>query len=385
MLAYALYMTDARIKAYVNSLERSGARVDVLVVREKGQRRVEQIGTTRVFHLTTQYRGSSPIRYILSYLKFFAASLLTLTYLATTNRYSAVHVHNMPNLLVFAAAVPRLLGTRLILDVHDLMPPSYMAKFSVDAGHPLVKCLVLEQRFAALMATHVFCADHAQKQYLESVCKVPSTKISVILNLPNEDLFIRSVGPTRSSERFELVYHGTIARRLGIDILLEAIAMVPVDIPVRLSIYGSGDYLPEALAIAQRLELGERVRFSRSFFRVEMIPQMIGCMDVGIVGNRRTLACDKFMLPVKLLEYVYLGLPVVAPRLTIIKSYFDEQMLKYYEPESASDLARCIVELYRSREERERLQRNAATFYANHSWTRQEHTYLGVVTGATGS
>jgi glycosyltransferase involved in cell wall biosynthesis len=380
MVAYALYLNDARIKAYVQSLESSGASVDVLAVVEDGKPRLSHVGRTRVFHLTRQYRGDNPLLYVWSYLKFFVVSALVLSYLSLKERYRAVHVHNMPNLLVFAATLPKLLGATLILDVHDLMPANYMAKFNISETHPLVRCLVMEQWLSSLMADHVFCADHSQKEFLETVCGIPGRKLTVVLNLPNEEIF-KQVAKTAPNSRFELVYHGTIARRLGIDIMLTAVSKLPPDVPVHFSIYGAGDFLDEALKTAGELQLDERVHFSRSFFAVEKIPEMVGSMDLGIVGNRRTLACDKFMLPVKLLEYIYLGIPVVVPRLEIIRRYFDDDMVKYYEPEDAADLARCIAELYRSPQERARLVRNASKFYEEHNWRRQAEVYVGLLSG----
>jgi glycosyltransferase involved in cell wall biosynthesis len=129
--------------------------------------------------------------------------------------------------------------------------------------------------------------------------------------------------------------------------------------------------------------LNGRVSFSRSFFPVEKIPELVGGMDLGIIGNRRTLACDKYMLPVKLLEYVYLGVPVVAPRLEVIKRYFAEDMLKFYEPENTTDLTRCIVELYHSPNERRQLAANASRFYVTYNWRSQVKTYLDLVSART--
>jgi len=378
MLAYALYLNDARIKAYVKTLEQSGTVVDVVVVREPGKPRVEVEGNVRIIHLTSKYAGRSTLCYIWSYLRFVIASFLTLSYLASRTRYTAVHVHNMPNILVVSAVLPRLLGARLILDVHDLMPANYMAKFDAGEHDIALKCLVLEQRVSALIASHVLCADHSQKEYLEDTCRIASRKLSVVLNLPHEQTF-RRVERTRTGSQFELVYHGTIARRLGIDIMLAAVARVPDEIPLRLSVYGSGDFLEQALEIAHGLGVEDKVYFSQSFFPVEQIPAIVADMDVGVIANRRTVACDKFMLPVKLLEYVYLGIPVIAPRLEIIRRYFDESMLKYYEPESDADLTRCIVELYQSPAERDRMRRSASRFYRRYNWNCQAQAYLNLV------
>ena len=48
----------------------------------------------------------------------------------------------MPDALVFAAAVPRLLGARVVLDLHECMPEFFSVKFGVPMEHPVVRLLV---------------------------------------------------------------------------------------------------------------------------------------------------------------------------------------------------------------------------------------------------
>jgi glycosyltransferase involved in cell wall biosynthesis len=230
-----------------------------------------------------------------------------------------------------------------------------------------------------MFADHVICADHNQKDYLVEHCGLARQKITVLLNLPNEELF-RPVTIEKKSEAFRIVYHGTIAHRLGIDLIVKAMARVADRVPAELWIYGTGDYLPEALALSSQLGLEGRVHFSRSFFPVEQIPEIVTGMDLGIIGNRRNLACDRYMLPVKLLEYVYLGVPVVVPRLAVIARYFDDTMVRFYEPENVEQMADAIVELFHDREERERLARTASTFYQKYSCKGQADRYLDLLT-----
>jgi glycosyltransferase involved in cell wall biosynthesis len=199
------------------------------------------------------------------------------------------------------------------------------------------------------------------------------------MNLPNEEIFRPLTKERVSSDKFRLVYHGTIAKRLGIDIMLEALSKIGNDIPIHLSIYGAGDFLDDAMRLANTLGLNGKVHFSKTFFPAEMIREMVKDMDLGIIANRRSLATDRYMMPVKLLEYVFLKIPVVAPRLEIIQSYFDESMVKYYEPENTDDLAKCIVELYKTPKERASLVTRASRFYEEHSWKTQAEEYLELV------
>jgi glycosyltransferase involved in cell wall biosynthesis len=379
MVAYAQYLCDARIKSYVRTIERRGGTVDVFVLKEPGKTGHEQDQASTIFYLTRKYQGRHALFYVFSYLVFSLMAFLKVSHRSLTVKYDAIHIHNMPNILVFTAILPRLRGAKVILDVHDLMTANYMAKFAVGADNFAVKCLVMEQKLAASFASHVLCADHSQKEYLETVCEIPATKVSVILNLPSDDVFRSTAPPKTYDERFRLVYHGTIARRLGIDIMLRAIAKIADEIPVHLTVYGAGDFLPAALRLGQELSLAGKVHFSTVYFPAEMVPEMVGGMDLGIIGNRRSLATDRFMLPVKLLDYVYLRIPVVAPRLEIIRRYFDERMVKYYEPEDVDGLAQCIVELYKAPHERERLARDASRFYQRHNWTNQAERYLSLL------
>jgi glycosyltransferase involved in cell wall biosynthesis len=268
-----------------------------------------------------------------------------------------------------------------MLDVHDLMPVNYMAKFNAGESDLPVQVLKMEQRLSSLFADHVFCADDNQKDYLVEQCGVARQKITVLMNLPNVELFkSRTTEKPKKTEVFRIVYHGTMAHRLGIDLIVRAMARVVDRIPAELWMYGSGDYLPEALALSSQLGLETKIHFSRTFFPVEQIPEMVCGMDLGIIGNRRNLACDRYMLPVKLLEYVYLGVPVIAPRLQVIARYFDDTMVRYYEPEHVEQMADSIVELFHDRGERERLARIASTFYEKHNIEAQGKRYLDLLT-----
>jgi glycosyltransferase involved in cell wall biosynthesis len=378
MLAYAHYINDARIKNYVRTLEDQGHRVDVIALRCDGEVAVEERQSGTTFRIMDKYQGQSTLTYVWSYLKFFLKSSLLLARRSLQHRYNVVHVHNMPNVLVFAAIVPKILGAKLMLDVHDLMTVNYMVKFDATEQALPVRILRLEQRLSALLADRIFCADHNQRDYLATHCRVAENKITVLLNLPNVELF-RPVTLAKSTDTFRIVYHGTIARRLGIDLIVRAMAKVVTRVPAELWVYGAGDYLPEVRALSSELGLEGRAHFSGTFFPVEKIPEMVCGMDLGIIGNRRSLACDKYMLPVKLLEYVYLGIAVVAPRLEVISHYFDDTMIRFYEPENVEQMADAIVELFHKRDERECQAHAAYRFYQKYNPQVQADIYLNLL------
>jgi glycosyltransferase involved in cell wall biosynthesis len=100
-------------------------------------------------------------------------------------------------------------------------------------------------------------------------------------------------------------------------------------------------------------------------------------MHLGVVSNRRNIATE-LMLPVKMLEYVALGIPVVAPPLRTIKHYFSDDMLSYFEAEDVDSLSSAILDAYRSQEKRLMQVKNARKFLDQYGWERQKKEFIGL-------
>src|SRR6185436_12495376 len=114
---------------------------------------------------------------------------------------------------------------------------------------------------------------------------------------------------------------------------------------LRVHLWGHGDDLPGFQQLAKELDLEDVVFFEPKGYPLEELPSRLGSMDLGVVGNRRSAACD-LMLPVKLVEYVSLGIPAVVPRLKTIEHYFSDDMVSFYEPEDVTSLTDAIYRMY---------------------------------------
>ena len=74
------------------------------------------------------------------------------------------------------------------------------------------------------------------------------------------------------------------------------------------------------------------------------------------------------MLPVKMLEYIALDIPVVAPRLKTIEHYFTDDMIGFFEPENCDSLASAILELKKNKSRREYQVVAAKRFLNRYGW-----------------
>ena len=383
MIAYSEFYYDARIKSYVNILNSAGHFVDLIIIADKENivslNKQKDYGTNRLYFVSEKYRGNSQIAYIFSYVIFFIKALLKVTSLFFREKYKLIHVHNMPNFLVFSAIIPKLFGAKVVLDIHDLMIPIYLTKFSNKAIIKFFETfLKFEQAISLRFVDHIICADHLQGNALIEEYKVNPSKLTVLMNIPNENIF-KILKIPRASDNFNLIYHGTMSRRLGIDLLLHAINNIKDKIPVKLHLYGSGEYLIDIINTRKSMGLEDFVYIHGKGVPAEQLSEIICSMDAGIIGNRYSIATNNYMMPVKLMEYVYHKIPVVAPRLNIIKYYFSEEMVKYYDAENVEQMCDCIIDLYRNPEERKVIINNANRFFVKYNSHAIAMEYLNLI------
>ncbi len=380
MIAYTNYTTDARVRREAETLVRHGHRVFFLSLSEGDRPRVYEINGVTVQELSVQkYRGRSSLHYISSYLRFLLLALLICTRRWVHGQVDVVHVHNMPDFLVLAAIFPRLLGKILILDVHDSMPETYTSKFG-ETRRVLFPALCLEESVCCRLAHRVICVNEIQRDLLLKR-GLPEGKTTVLLNVPDDRIFHSNLGRPEGPEKgnggpFRLIYHGTVEFSLGIDLAIRAVSKLRDEIPrLEFHILGTGADLTAMDTLSLELGTHERVHFSRKMYPVQELPALLKGMDLGIVPNRANRATD-LMLPVKLLEYVALGIPVVTARLKTIQHYFTQEMVTFFEPGDVDSMVHAILSLYRDRDKADQQAMRARDFFETYGWEKHQRDLL---------
>jgi glycosyltransferase involved in cell wall biosynthesis len=84
------------------------------------------------------------------------------------------------------------------------------------------------------------------------------------------------------------------------------------------------------------------------------------------------------MLPVKLLEYVSMDIPVVAPRLRTIEYYFTDEMVSYFEPENVDSLAHAISSLLNDEHRRTSQAEKAKAFLDQYGWDKHRYDLINL-------
>ena len=238
MISYSEYYTDARIKSYVESLKNAGITVYIYCL-EDSQSKSEENEFLKVIFVQKKYQGDSSLKYMLAYMKFFIRTFFRVTAGFFVHRFSVFHVHNIPDFIVYCAFLPKLLGRKVILDMHDTMSATFSTK-NMGGGMGLVKFLIdVQTRLSLFITDALIYANHGQKEYTERH-GVTHRDSHVFLNLPSS-VFFNKRASVPDGDELKLIYHGTITKRLGVDLIIKAVEAASGKSKVVLTLIGEGE------------------------------------------------------------------------------------------------------------------------------------------------
>ncbi len=381
MIVYAFYESDTRVQQYATALALRGDTVDILALkRDDTWPEFEVFNGVNVYRIQSRTKNEKGV---FSYASRIARFLLrSASYLRRMHRqhpYDVVHVHNVPDFLVFAAIAPKLAGVPVILDIHDLLPELYASKFKISHRSFLFKLLILAERCSAAFANHVIVANHLWRDRLVARSS-RDEKCSVVRNRPDMSIFVaQSTEDRKKNDRFLLTYPGTLNAHQGLDVAIRAFASIADQIPdTDFHIYGEGPAKPALIELANQLGMQNRV-FFHDFLPSREIARVMAGTDLAIEPKRSTSAFGNEALSTKILEFMALNVPVLASKTQIHAYYYDDSIIQYYENDDEKELARQILRMKNDPELRRRLVANARQYVRDNSWEAKQSEYLQLV------
>lgn len=384
MVHYSEFAVDSRIQRQARALAERGDRVDCVCLDADAELRVGP-GTIALHRAAPGKPRGGAGAYLRGNARFLAGATAKLTALDRRAAFDLVEVHNMPDALALAALRPKLRGAPLLLNFHDTFPELFAALFQRPPKHPLVRLIRAEERLSAGLADGlVFVTEEARR--LLRARGIDSRHTRVVMNTPDEGVFGERREPAPAPGRgqeLRLVYHGGLAERFGVETLVRAVALLRQrGAPVTLDVYGSdAEGARRLAAFAAEVACGA-VRVAARPTPVEEIPARLREAHVGVVPTLR----DDFtslLLPVKLLEYVHMGLPAIASRLPTIERYFGSEA-SFAEPGDPASIAAAVEALRDDPAAARERAALASERLAEYEWRRQREGYLELIDGLVG-
>lgn len=378
MLAYTFYERDNRVRRYAETLVRHGHQVEAIALCRDGQPCEEVIAGVRLTRIQRRVIDEGgPFSYLLKLLLFFFRSLWVLAVRHLREPYDVVHVHSVPDFEVFAALIPRLFGARIILDVHDIVPEFYASKFKVSNRSIIFRALVLMERLSCAFAHHVIIANDIWYERITGR-SVAKEKCTTIINYPDLTIFKQQPHRERCDGQFIVCYPGTLNWHQGLDLAIEAIDLLRDRVPhLRFEIIGDGRMREDLRAMITARGLESRITLSGLVPMEEVARRMTG-VDLGIVPKRG----DGFggeAFSTKIMEFMAMGVPVLASRTRIDQLYFNDDLIAFFKDGNVEDLACQIEALAQHPERRNQLRNHALGFIDQNCWSVREPIYLKLI------
>lgn len=379
MIAYTNYRTDPRVIRAAEAATRAGFDVDFIALRREGDPAEEVISGVQLIHLNqTRYRGGGVFWYMLSYLEFFLRCFFKTASLQFRKRYAAVHVNNMPDFYVFCALVPKLMGAKILLDIHDPMPNTFASKFKNGENSLFFKVLLWQEKLSAAFADQVLTVHEPVKQHvLVGQHKLSADAVEVVANFPDDELFALRK-PVQSNEGLRLVFHGSILERYGFRNAMLALAGLQHRDRVAVKIIGEGDFSEQLKDLIGALNLRDIVQFNNRMYPLREIPNLLADCNLGFVPLEIS-SMTNYALPLKLLEYLCLGMPSVTVRNAAISYYFREDECLFYEPNDPQSLRLLLDGLAVNPNLLGRYQQRAVALRDKFLWSNEKQKYVTIL------
>ena len=210
--------------------------------------------------------------------------------------------------------------------------------------------------------TKIFVSNNDTKKIIIDEYGVKSEKISIIPNGVDLSLF----DITTEKDPKKIVFAGAIYYHRGLDILLEAIPFVIKKIPdAKFVLLGSGAEMDKLKKIVLENKLENSVEF-KGWIKREQIPKNISDASIGI-GPLRLTDVTSRALPIKVLEYMAVSLPIIAQKGTLPEDILENEKNGYFI-ENANDLAEKITLLLNQPKKVENMGIQSSKMVQKFSW-----------------
>lgn len=382
MVSYSRYETDARVRRYAETLAVRGDQVDVIALGKEGSGSHYVLKGVNLYILQARKPDEKrKLFYLFGILKFFFKSAIFLTNQHLKSPYEVIHVHNLPDFLVFTAFLPKILGAKIILDIHDILPECYVTKFNANQTGFVFNLLTLVEKVSMAFSNHVIVSNHIWQKTLVSR-SVKEKKCTVILNYPDDSIFYGRPR-RRTGNKFIMIYPGSWIWHQGIDIAIKALSIIKDQVPAaEFHLYGGGNDQSTLESLVFDLKLQNRVIFKKGVPTNELT-EIIANADLGIEPKRNYGFANE-ALSTKIMEFMAVGIPVIASDTKVHKYYFNDKVLKFFRAGDENSLAESMLLLIRDNELRKRLVSNALEFVEGYMWKNHRDKYIQLIDSLSG-
>jgi glycosyltransferase involved in cell wall biosynthesis len=299
---------DPRLRRQAEVLLGDGFDVTVICRSDPANRTC--VPGARVLEYPAPPDGSGPLAFGFEYAYSLAMAGLLTAVEYTRHGFDFVQVGNPPDIYFLLTRPLRWLGRPVVFDFRDPSPETYAARYD-GVGGLLYRALLRLEWYSFRAADRVLVVNDSLRQIARSRGGVDNENIATVRAGP---AFARQdhgqeVSWLRAGRPHLCCWVGLMGPQDSVDLALDAVAELVHGrgrTDTSFAFVGTGDALPSLRLQAEALGIEDYVSFP-GWARETLVLDYLATADLGLEPNT-----EDYISPVKVMEYMAEGLPVVA-------------------------------------------------------------------------
>ncbi|OAI50947.1 glycosyltransferase WbuB [Betaproteobacteria bacterium SCGC AG-212-J23] len=328
---------DRRVWQEATTLRAAGYGVSIICPTGKGcEKKFESIDGIDIYRYDLPHEAEGALGYLIEY----SVALFWSFFYSLKIRFDVVHACNPPDLFFLIGGFYKLFGKKFLFDHHDANPELYEAKFGRRGA--FYKLLCLFEKLTFRTADVSIATNESYRRIALTRGGMDPDKVFVVRSGPSLER-MKIVPPAKKPRKFLVGYVGVMGKQEGIDLLLQAAAVIIKHRQdVHFGLVGGGTSLEEMKALARELGVAEYVTFTGRVPDAELLAVLNAadvCVNPDVANEMNDISTMN-----KIMEYMALGKPIVQFDLTEGRHSAQDASL-YARHNDPQDFARKIVQL----------------------------------------
>jgi glycosyltransferase involved in cell wall biosynthesis len=353
------WIFDNRINKEINTLIKAGYGVYYIVPADEEE--------------VKKYKNSHPQVHVISIHKYenrrerMRKGVREAYRAALSTNADIYHFHDPE--LIKAGIWLKLRGKKVIYDVHEDYRSTIISRRRGIFKYVLRSGYAFFEKIANLLFDGIVVVSPAIKKYFSS------KKTIILPNYPDLSIFEKLNKGNDESEKTIFLYLGGISIQRGIKEMIEASEKASKECNLKLVIIG------KAIDEESKKYLGLKKEY---FVYIEQLPyeealKIASSADVGMIvlhPTRNHLNSS----PVKLFEYMALGIPIIASDFPKWHEYMDQSQCAFYvDPRNPLEISKAMITLCKDQELRNEMgNRGKKTAFEKYNWEKIEGRLLNL-------
>lgn len=303
---------DRRVWQESQALRDAGYQVTVICPKMRGYNAsAENIENIQIYRHWISDEAGGFVGFLVEYASALIGEFRLLWKVWFKHGMDVIHLCNPPDLLFLVAAPFRLLGVKVVYDVHDLWPEMFEAKFNRRGWvHSMV---LAAERMTYRLANAVLATNETVKRVALTRGRKSEQEVTIVRTAPKfGDINVAPDPSLKKGRQFLVGYIGVMGNADGVDYLVRAAHHLVRNLKredTHFLIMGSGAEYDNLVALRNELGLEDYVDLPGRVSN-EFLFTALQTMDVGAACDPKNSYNDGCTMN-KTLEYMAFGKPQV--------------------------------------------------------------------------